>query len=96
MNIAPQRTTVIDTTQEVLLRTLASDVTSLEHGNQTPTAEHLTARFTPSVNTTSNPSGHSSGVIHVVLAVVFLLAVAATIYFFVYPHLRGGVTPTSI
>ncbi len=96
MNITPQRTTVVDTTQEVLLRTLASDVTSLEHGSQTPTAEHLTARFNPSVNTASSSSGHNSGVIHIVLAIVFLLAVAAAIYFFVYPHLRGGVTPTSI
>lgn len=91
MNITPQHTTVADNTQEVLLRTLASDVASLEHGSQTPTAEHLTARFTPPAENTSSPDGHHSSAVHIVLVVVFLLVIAAVIYFFVYPHLRGGV-----
>ncbi len=97
MNITPQSTTVADNTQEVLLRTLASDIASLEHGSQIPTAQHLTARFSPEADDTSAlaaPKSHHT--LHTVLVILFLALVGAGIYFYIYPRIMSSFAPAAV
>ncbi len=96
MNIVRQQTTVADTTQEVLLRTLASDIASLEHGSALPVAEHLTARFAAPEDTTSTGAPRSHAGLRIILVILVLGAVGFGIYRFVYPYIVGGTTPTAI
>ena len=96
MNITPQSTTVASNTQEVLLRTRASDAASLEHGNQVPAPEQLTARFAPNQTDEERPVGtHSSG-LRLVIILLVLAAVGALVYFVVYPYLTAAPAPTTI
>lgn len=82
-------TAAISTTQEVLLRTLASDVAALQHGNQAPTPQQYTTRIsTPGDEETADVSHADSGrTIRLVLALLFLAGVGIAMYYFVYPSL---------
>lgn len=84
---------------EIALRTLASDVTSLEAGNQSPVPKILT----PDLSGTVNPDDEQPGTApvkpgktkQIVLLVVFLIIVAVG-YFFIYPMVKEAFNPTIV
>jgi hypothetical protein len=96
MNIVRQQTTVASTTQEILLRTLASDIASLEHGSSTPKAEQITAQFTPSEDSAPLEAPRSHAALRTILIIVMLGVLGFGIYRFVYPYITGEVIPTTI
>jgi hypothetical protein len=96
MNIVRQQTTVAETTQEILLRTLASDIASLEHGNTLPVAERMTTHFAAPEDTEVAKKSGSHAIFRIILTIVVLGVLGFGIYRFVYPYIVGGVTPTTI
>jgi hypothetical protein len=91
MNITQPATTVANNTQEVTLRTLTSDISSLEHGSQTPVPERLTAHFTPAAEPGDEPARHHhTHLLHILLTILVLGLLSAGIYRYVYPYLVGS------
>lgn len=80
-------TTLAATTQEVLLRTLTSDIASIQHGDQTPVPVHYTAQFSEKNESSAptDPNAHKG--LHLILALLFLAAVGVGFYYYVYPSL---------
>lgn len=76
--------------QEVLLRTLTSDVASLQRGNATPQPEQLTAHFAAAAPEASLDQGsHHAGISHVIVTIAILLVIGAALYWFVSPYITG-------
>ena len=91
MNIAARPTTVITTAQEINLRTLATDIASLEHGSQAPAPEHLTAEVSAETEqeTVQLTRQRAAGA-HLLLTLFILLAIAGVVYFVVWPYVMSS------
>ena len=94
MNITQQVITAAgNNTQEVLLRTRASDAASVEHGNQIPLAEQVTAHFAPAQNE-DVPIGNHSHTSKIVIILLVIATLIGLVYFVVYPYLTNSVPAT--
>jgi len=73
--------------QEISLRTMISDVKSLERGNQAPIAEHIQVKSSEPIqqDTVKVPRG-SISVFRLILAIIFLICVGVGMYYYVYPY----------
>ena len=84
------QTTTASNEQEVTLRTLTSDIASLQRGSATPQPEQLTAHFASSAaDTATNEPSHHTGIMHIIVTIVILLAIGVAVYWFVTPYLIG-------
>ena len=82
---------------EISLRTLSSDLSSVEKGSLSPTSELLqvTMKRMPDESTDTPPATHK-GFRSFIMAIFFLVIVAA-FYFYVYPLLQAALTsPASV
>ena len=87
---SPAQTTVIRPPQEVAVRTLASDIASLQHGNQEPAPESRTVTSANSlVEETAKYEGKKKKNSRAWLYIIFILVVLAFGYFVVYPYLAN-------
>jgi hypothetical protein len=88
MNITQSATTVASGGHEISLRTMASDVSSLERGSQQPIATHLVAPSSePLLENSVKVSRQGISVVRLMLALLFLALVGIGIYLYVYPIL---------
>lgn len=81
-------TTIPDSTQEVLVRTRASDAASLQRGSATPIPEEITARFAPQQPSEEDLGAHHPSHIKLILALLMLAAIGVGIYLIVIPYLN--------
>jgi opacity protein-like surface antigen len=91
MNTAGRPTTVQSTTEELLIRTLSSDISSLQHGNQAPVPEHVTAHFTEQTEEEAQPHPHHSSAFGVIVALLVVVGLGYALYLYLTPYIIGGV-----
>lgn len=96
MNIT-QSTTPAASGQDVALRTLASDIASLERGDQAPTPERVTTHPSEAIQEDAvKIQKEGVSVVRLLLAIVFLISVGVAIYIYVYPHIIEAVQSSSL
>lgn len=84
---------------EVSLRTLASDIQSIEHGAGAPTPSSFKVdQQLPETDAETDSQPHSRRSLgHTLLLIAILLAMAVGGYFYIYPLLMGALTtPASV
>ncbi len=91
MNTAGRPTIVPSTTEELLIRTLSSDVSSLQHGNQTPVPEHVTAHFTEQPEQETQPHPHHSSSFGIIVTLLVVTGLGYALYLYLIPYIIGGV-----
>jgi hypothetical protein len=91
MNTAGRPTVVQNTTEELLIRTLSSDISSLQHGNPSPVAEHITTHFAEQAAEETLPAPHHGSALGIIIAVLVLGGLGTALYYFLLPYIVGGV-----
>ena len=84
---------------EVSLRTLSSDIKSVEHGATIPISESLkvAAQAIREEDSSEQPAGAPRKTGHTILLLIILVAIAAAGYFYIYPMLLAALsTPTTV
>lgn len=80
---------------EVSLRTLASDLKSIEHGQTAPVSEAVKITAQAETNETAEAGlAKPKKTLKNVILVIVLMAILAVGYFYIYPMLRSVLTPS--
>lgn len=79
---------------EVALRTLSSDLNSIEHGATAPVPESIKlATQTPGEIEIEKPAKKSRKIGRTIFMILVLIAIAGVGYFYIYPRLIQSLSP---
>lgn len=83
---------------EVTLRTLSSDIQSVEHGGAapTPTTVKLTSQFAEEKSQDEKQSGPPRKIGKTIMLIIVLIAIATVGYLYLYPKLIEALTPPAV